>query len=284
MLHSDSIVLQPAQANTSNEIVPLFIESWPGKADSNRALLIVHGLGEHNGRYQHVPEYLGTEFRQIYAMDQRGHGRSGGLRGYAPNFDCFIEDIKRVAAEVASREQGRKLYLYAHSFGGLVALSYLLKERQTPFVGAIVSAPLLGITVKVPSYKKMLGEVLGRTLSRVQLRNEINPSLLSHDPRVVEAYVKDRLVHDKITPRLYLDMTTAMGWVNTQAGPLACPTLFLIPGDDRVVDSKKTLEFFRQLKYREKDVREYPGMFHEPHNETEKEKVFGDIKQWLKQH
>ena len=276
MLQSNSTIV------TSDQGVPLFVDRWQGGGKpSGRVLLIVHGLGEHGGRYQHFSEHLGDVFEQIYAMDNRGHGRSGGERGYAPQFDDLIEDLKRVAAYVQGREEGKKLYLLAHSFGGLIALRLLLKETTLPFEAAIISAPLLGVRLKVPGYKKLLGEVLGRTFSRVQLTNEVNPSYLTHDPNVVEAYVRDRLVHKKITPRLYLEMTAAMEWVLTQTGPLACPVLFIVPGDDRIVDSKKAIEFFRNLKYRDKELLEYPGMYHEAFNEIDKHKVFGDVKQWL---
>jgi alpha-beta hydrolase superfamily lysophospholipase len=263
--------------------VPIFVDRWQGGSSAGCALLILHGLGEHGGRYRHLAQELDGQFDVFYAMDQRGHGRSGGLRGYSPNFDRFLLDLKEVIAEIQERERGKKLFLLAHSFGGLVALEYLLKEKTVPFHGAIISAPLLGVTLKVPGYKKMLGEILGRTLSRVQLTNEINPAFLTHDPRVVEAYVNDRLVHDKITPRLYLDMTAAMEWTKAQTGPLACPTLFLVPGQDRVVDAEASLAFYNGLKFNQKELREYPEMYHEPLNETNRKKVFEDIKKWLKQ-
>lgn len=276
MLQSNSVIV------ATDQTIPLFVDCWQGASQTTgRVLLVVHGLGEHGGRYQHFSEYLGDVFDRIYAMDHRGHGRSSGERGYAPRFDDLIDDLKRVAAHVQAQEQGKKLYLLAHSFGGLVALRLLLKETNLPFQAAIISAPLLGVKLKVPKYKKLLGEVLGRTLSRIQLTNEVNPSHLSHDPKVVEAYVKDRLVHKKITPRLYLDMMATMDWVNQQTGPMACPVLFVVPGDDRIVDSKVTIEFFRGLKYRDKELLEYPGMFHEAFNEIEKQKVFGDVKQWV---
>jgi alpha-beta hydrolase superfamily lysophospholipase len=285
MLQSDSLVISGSQAVSKKDAaksdVPLFIDCWQGKEDAKQSLLILHGLGEHGGRYRHVPTFLGERFARFYAMDQRGHGRSGGLRGYAPSFQTLVDDLLSVASEIKAREGDKKLFLLAHSFGGLVALNLLLKERRVPFAGAAISAPLLGVTLKVPAYKKLLGELLGRTLSKVQLTNEINPSYLSHDPAIVEAYVNDRLVHEKITPRLYLDMCAAMDWVNAQSGPLACPTLFLLPGDDRIVDSGKTRALFQGLKYRDKELREYPEMYHEILNEVEKAKVFSDIESWL---
>lgn len=275
MLQSDSVLV------ASEGSVSLFMDIWPGKAQTGRVLMILHGLGEHGGRYRHLPEFLGQDFERFYAVDQRGHGRSGGLRGYAPSFEHFVKDLRHVAREVEAREPGKRIYLLAHSFGGLVALSLLLGERKTPFSGAIISAPLLGVALKVPAYKKALGELLGRTLCRVQLSNEINPSFISHDPQIVEAYVNDRLVHQKITPRLYLDMTAAMDWVMRQSGPLACPTLFLVPGQDKIVDSEKTLRLFRNIKYRDKELREYPEMYHEVLNEIDKAKVFEDVRKWL---
>jgi alpha-beta hydrolase superfamily lysophospholipase len=284
MLHAEttqSLVIPSASTSGLPE-VPLFVDMWPGQTTtSGKVLLILHGLGEHGGRYKHFPQYLGESFDRFYAMDQRGHGRSGGLRGYSPNFDQFVTDLLRVATDVQTREPGKKIYLAAHSFGGLVALRTLLKEKKVPFQGVIISAPLLGVTLKVPAYKKALGEFLGRTFSKVQLSNEVNPSHLSHDPAVVAAYVNDRLVHSKITPRLYLDMMQTIEWVKHQTGPLAAPVIFLIPGQDKIVDSEKTLEFFRNLKFRDKELREYPEMYHEVFNETAKTKVFEDVKKWL---
>ncbi|MEW6056525.1 MAG: lysophospholipase [Bdellovibrionota bacterium] len=289
MQQSESLVISDSKtlsvrssAQGRGQEVALFVDCWPGGSKEGDVLLIVHGLGEHGGRYRHLPKLLGEEFSRFYSMDQRGHGRSGGLRGYSPHFEQLAQDLKRVASEVQAKEEGKRLFLLAHSFGGLVALSLLLKEKKLPFAGAILSAPLLQVKMRVPRWKILLGEVLGRTLSRIQLSNEVNPSHLSHDPVVVAEYVNDRLVHQKITPRLYVDMTAAMQWIRSQTSGLSCPVLFLLPGKDLVVDSKATLEFFRNLKYRDKELREYPGMYHEVLNEVDKEQVAKDIRQWLK--
>src|SRR5262249_712255 len=108
MLHSDSIVIgEPtsgtAKAGTDTSLV---VAWWQGKSGRGTVLLIVHGMGEHGGRYRHVPSFLGEDFERFYALDQRGHGRSGGLRGYAPSFEAFLEDLKRVTAEIQEREKG----------------------------------------------------------------------------------------------------------------------------------------------------------------------------------
>lgn len=279
--HKPGESAKDSAAKATEEAVPLFVDCWQGRAGADRILLIVHGLGEHGGRYRHVAEHLNDQFERFYAMDQRGHGRSGGLRGYVPTFDHLVEDIKRVMREIQERERGKKIYVLGHSFGGLVVLRMLLNERTVPFEGAVISAPVLGLATKVPVIKQFLGELLSVAVSKFQMRNEINPSLLSHDPMVVEGYVNDRLVHNRITPGLYAEMMSTMDWVQRQFGPLACPSLFIVPGDDRLVDSSITMTFATNLKGAGKQINTYPGFYHEALNEIGKEAVFEDIKRWL---
>ncbi len=253
----------------------------PSKSSATRRVLFVlHGYGEHSGRYKHVPKYLAKQFDRFYAMDLRGHGRSGGLRGHSPSFDILISDLKIAIAEMQKRETGSRFFFLAHSFGGLIALKYLLTEKKVPFEFAAISAPLLQVAMPVPKILIGIAGVLNKTLSRIQLGNEINPMHLSHDPASTENFLRDRLVHSKITPRMYFSMLEGMEWVRNQTGPLACPTLFLVAGDDQVVSTPAVLEFYKNLKYREKELKQYPGMYHEIMNEIEREKVFADIRDW----
>ncbi len=261
--------------------VRLFVNCWKGSANNGRALLIVHGLGEHGGRYAHLPHHLGDTFETIYALDLRGHGRSTGLRGYSPSFDQFVDDVLLVANRLAPKES--KLVLLGHSMGGLIALRLLQRKKKVPFETAIISAPFLGLALEVPGWKKSLGKILSKSLSKVQLNNEINPSYLSHDPEAVTAYVNDRLVHSKCTPRLYVDLMDAVANVSTETVALACPSLFLVPGQDRIVKAEATLEYFAKLKDRHKTLKQYPGFYHEPMNEVGRAQVFADIKSWLQQ-
>jgi len=253
-----------------------------GSPQEHGALLILHGIGEHSGRYHHIPSFLSQDFDTFYTMDLRGHGRSAGLRGHTPSFDSFVEDLRLVVQEIKKREPQKKLYLLAHSFGGLISLRMILTDVKVLFEAVIISAPLLGVAVHVPWYKFLAAEILNYTLSALQLTNEINPSFLSHDPQVVEAYVKDRLVHRKMTPRLYFEMCKTIDWIFTQSGPFSCPVLFLVPGQDKIVSSAKTLEFYQNIKSQDKKLIEYPEMYHEILNEIGKEKVFEEIHAWLK--
>lgn len=266
--------------------IELFAQKWVGKGATinppSKILCIVHGFGEHGGRYLHVPGFLGDVFQSFYAIDLRGHGRSGGMRGDAPDIDTFVADLKHALIELRKREPTTsKFYLLAHSFGGLIALKLLLQEKKVGLEAAIISAPLLGLKLRIPKYKTVLANVLAHTVPRAQLSNEVNPSHLSHDPAIVEAYIKDRLVHRKMTPRLYIDLVRSMDWVVEQPGPLACPSLFLVPGSDKIVDSDRTLDFYRKIKYRYKQLMQYPHLYHEVFNEVDKAKVFEDVHQWV---
>lgn len=270
------------KASDGNEI---FMDRWespePPKSDSpRRVLFVLHGYGEHSGRYKHVPKYLSKQFDRFYAMDIRGHGRSGGLRGHSPSFDILISDMKIAIAEMMKREPGSRFFFLAHSFGGLIALKYLLTEKKVPFEFAAISAPLLEVAMPVPKALIAVAGFLNKTLSKIQLGNEINPMHLSHDPVSTENFLRDRLVHHKITPRMYFSMLEGMQWVKGQSGPLACPTLFMVAGDDQVVSTPAVLAFYKNLKYRDKELKQYPGMYHEIMNEVERGKVFDDIQEW----
>jgi alpha-beta hydrolase superfamily lysophospholipase len=245
-------------------------------------------MGEHCGRYLHFPHYLRNSVDVFYAYDHRGHGRSEGLRGYADRFDVFAEDLKLVIRNLDERLMSRfgksEIHVFAHSFGGLVALYTLFSDSRLPVQSLSLSAPLLGIKVAVPVVKKWAGIALSRVWGSIQMVNEIDPKDISHDPQVISAYVADRLVHNKITPRLFTEMTTAMNQVCKRESGLEYPLLMMIPEEDKITDSEASLRFFRALKQRDKLLKTYPGFYHESFNEIEKTKAFEDLETWLNQH
>ncbi len=266
----------------------LFVQHWraepaAGVEATGRALFIIHGMGEHSSRYAHVPSALSAKFTDVFAFDLRGHGRSTGIRGYAPSVDTLLNDIQ-ACFDASQQRLGPgdvvRWHVLGHSMGGLLTLRWLQTRRPT-LAGAVISAPFLGVALAVPAWKEKLGRVLLHTLPKVQLHNEINPSHISHDPAVVEAYVNDRLVHSKITSQLYFGLLAAIAAAKVDTRPLPCPSLFIVPLEDKLVDARESLEFFRNLKDRAKTLREYPGFYHESLNELERAKVFTHILEWV---
>lgn len=274
----------------------IFTQTWAGSlgalpGDTSRELLIIHGMGEHSSRYDSVIEGLGSSFNRIVAFDLRGHGRSSGIRGHVDSFDDFLSDVGRVLRWMKESSKGKKqnVFLYAHSMGSLIGLRFLQKfAGQFPELkAAVLSSPFLGIRLAVPKWKTLAAKVLVRTLDRLQLSNEINPSYISHDSRVVADYVKDRLVHNKCTPRLYFELLKAHEDVYKDA-VIPIPVLFLVPMADELVDAEKALSFIEdQLgkvsSKKQFTVQKYPGFYHEAHHEIKKDQVFRDVRNWMEQ-
>jgi alpha-beta hydrolase superfamily lysophospholipase len=259
-------------------------KDWQG----HRALIILHGLGEHGGRYVHAPHYLHSVVDAIYCLDHRGHGRSEGLRGHVEKFDTFTDDVALAVArldENLKKRFGRsEIHLLGHSMGGLIGLRTLLKHTGLPLHSASISAPLLGIRVPLPKLKKLAAYALSHLWGSLQMTSELDARLLSHDPDVVAAYQADRLVHQKGTPRFFTELQSAMADTMKKESGITVPLQMMIPLQDQIVDPDVSQRFFRSLKMRDKYLKTYPDFFHEPFNETGKAQAFEDLASWIKSH
>jgi alpha-beta hydrolase superfamily lysophospholipase len=260
----------------------LSLRRWHEEGVSHRwTFVVVHGHGEHGGRYRGLAEYFTPLGATVYAMDHRGHGRSGGQRGHTPSLERLLDDIDAVASH-AGEKSGRPLVLIGHSLGGLLAIAYTL-DRPDRVERAIFSAPALKLRIKVPPWKQALAGVLPRIAPRLSLANEIDASELSHDTEVVRAYREDPLVHNRITAGMY-QATIAQGERLIQRAAQLRTTFLLMQGrDDAIVDPGGSQRFFARATAPERAFCLYPGMYHEIFNELDRERVFGDIESWLTQ-
>jgi alpha-beta hydrolase superfamily lysophospholipase len=258
----------------------LFVHQWHAEGVPKQwTFVIVHGLGEHSGRYRHMAEWFAPLGADLHAMDLRGHGRSGGQRGYAPSLKALLDDIDIVIARARAGSDA-PVVIVGHSFGGLLAIAFAL-DRPDHVDKAVFSAPLLMPKVKVPAWKRAIAGVLPRVAPRLALSNEVDARLLSHDPEVASAYVNDPLVHDRITGGLYGD-TIARGEEFIRRAPeLRVPFLLMQGRDDEIVDPIGSQRFFARATASDRAFCVYPGMYHEIFNEVEQEKVFADIESWL---
>jgi alpha-beta hydrolase superfamily lysophospholipase len=254
---------------------------------TQRVLVVLHGMGEHGGRYLHFPHYLQSWVSGVYCLDHRGHGRSEGIRGHIERFDLFAEDAALAIHHLDEDLRKRfgiqpEIHLFAHSMGGLIALQSLFQFPDLPIRSVTLSAPVLGIAAKVPKIKKIAGRIISKVWGSMQMTSEVDPKALSHDENVALVYQADRLVHKKITPQLFFSMESSMASMRKRESGLNYPLQLVLPMQDRVVDSQVSLEFYRQLKSREKSLKTYPQFFHESHNELGKEQLFDDLLNWLK--
>ena len=222
-----------------------------------RALLIVHGLGEHGGRYQHFAHYLQGLYDVILAVDLRGCGRSEGIRGHVGRFDEYVDDVM-LAFDVLQKkiDPSTRIDLFGHSMGGLIVLRTLLFRPDLPIQNLIVSGPAIGSKVPVPFLKEVAGRVLAKVWGSFQMETGIDATLISHDPAVVQAYIKDRLVHSKATPSFYFSMKDAMKELIEKSIQPKDDTriLLLLAAEDEIVDIEPAKLFFENLKHEDKKI------------------------------
>lgn len=254
-------------------------------SNARAALLLVHGLSDHSGRYQEFCAAMADFGFSTFALDLRGHGHSEGRRGHVRRFDIFLQDLERFRREIQGlAPPGRPLFLLGQSMGGLIVLRYLEEYDAGGFSGAVLTSPWLGTSVQVPRWKVNMAHALSRVLPALPLSAGIPAELLSHDPRVADAYRQDPLVHNRITPRLYTESAEAMRLASERSDRVSIPLLFLLGGDDRIVDTPRAVALARSLRIGDVAIRVYPGQYHELFNEADRDLVLQDLREWLGRH
>ena len=253
-----------------------FVRDWPVPAGVTRrgSILLVHGLGEHSGRYGHVAERLAALGLEVCGYDLRGHGRSEGARGSIPRDDALLDDLRLVFGELDRR--GRAAgddappLLLGHSLGGTIAAAGTAGGWVAPRA-LVLSSPALALHVTRP--RAAVLKLARRLIPDRALPNALPVDKLSHDPAEVEAYRTDALVHDRITPRMYGFLADAGAAVRRDAARLTVPTLLLVAGDDALVDAHGSRELAAALAPGIGTLHFYDGLYHEIFNEREPDRA-----------
>lgn len=252
---------------------------WPAPQPSAR-LLLVHGLGEHAGRYALLAGALNRIGISVRAYDHRGHGHSAGKRGaIGPTADCLSRDIVDLFQAYAG-EADDVPFLLGHSMGGLVVMHAVLAHGLRPR-GLIASAPALAS--HAGRFQRLLATVLSRLAPNLAVGNGLPADKLSHAPQVAAQYLGDPLNHDRISARLARYLFTAGPQVIAAAPSLSVPTLLQIAAADHLVDPAGARAFAAAAPARLLHVHDYPGLYHELYNEAEpaRSQVVGDLCDWL---
>lgn len=248
-----------------------------GRAAARAAVVVVHGWGEHSGRYAALASWFADRGVHVYAPDLRGHGRSAGRRGHIARFSQYLSDLLAFRQAVASWSPVPQLLL-GHSFGGCVVLR-TLEVRADAIAAAIVSSPWLALFRRPPRWKT-LATLLADVLPAVQVPTGLDADDLSTDPLVGMAYRSDPLVHRVMTPRAYREITQLQRVTLAEGTRIASPLLVLLAGEDRIASAGVAGRFADSLAG-DVTVRRYDGFYHEVLNERGKAAVFADIEVWL---
>jgi len=260
----------------------LYYQRWRPEVAPKATLAVVHGFGEHSGRYGNVVDWFVPQGYTVHAFDLRGHGRSPGKRGHINRFADVREDVRSFLTLVSREEPDRPVFLLGHSQGGLIVLNYVLHD-PAGLAGVVASGPLLGQLAISPGLI-LMARILSRVLPSLALPSGIDATAISRDPAVVEAYVNDPLVHSLGTPRLATELIAAIEWTQAHAAELALPCLIVHGGADRLCAPEASRIFFEQVTFADKERREYEGYYHEVFNDVGKEQVLTDVQNWLERH
>jgi lysophospholipase len=240
---------------------------------------LIHGHGEHCGRYGHVIDALTAAGLAVYAVDLRGHGRSAGRRGHVMAWQDYIDDAATTHAAAVSDGLGElPRFQLGHSMGGLVAAQTAL-ARVAPLAGLILSGPLLGLSLPVPTLKALAGRVMSRLVPAFALPTGLDAALISHDPNEVAAYRADPLVHDRASSRWFTEMLAAIDDTHARAAELTMPTLVMHGGDDGLTDPDGSRRLAARLPDGELEI--FAGFYHEIFNEVERQRPIQRMTDWL---
>lgn len=272
---------------TTADGTDLLVRHWPadeveaGGAWAGRpwaSVLLVHGLGEHSGRYEHVGDQMAAAGMDVYAYDQRGNGGSGGRRGHVDRWSQLHDDLAERLAAVRVSAAGRPVVLYAHSMGGLVATGYLLSTRPKPDL-AVLTSPALDSAL--PGWKKVVARLLSGVSPTHGLSNDFDGSTLSRDPAVAVKAKADPASAKVTTTRFGAEALAEQGRVRRAVvGGFGIPTLVLHGLDDGLVPATASdvLDGVPSV-----ERRTYPGLRHELHNEPEGPEIMDEVIAWIRQ-
>ncbi len=260
----------------------MYARGWQPQDPPKAVLVLVHGLGEHVARYDHVATSLTGNGYALLGFDLRGHGKSGGPRGDSPGNEAFMQDIDFMFRQVNERLPGVRQFIYGHSLGGMLVLDYVL-SRQPALAGAVVTAPGLRTALEQQKVKVMLAKVLGTLLPSASLPSGLDANMLSHDPQVVDRYKHDPLVHDRISFGMGKNLLEMSRWIYAHAGNLNLPLLLMHGMEDGIAFRQGSQEFAQKAGDKV-TLKLWDGMYHEIHNEPEQAQVFAFMLDWLDQH
>jgi alpha-beta hydrolase superfamily lysophospholipase len=258
----------------------IFWRSWSPDDGTARALIVlVHGLGEHSGRYDHVVARLVDEGYAVHALDHRGHGRSDGPRALIEDMDDAVADLDTLVDMAVVAQPGLPVFMLGHSMGGLIGLRYAL-AHQDRLAGLILSAALAQLDA-VPRPLELVGRALSVIAPRAPLI-AIDPTLVSRDPAVVEAYRSDPLVHHgKVPARTAVQLADTVKRFPSTVSAITVPTLILYGTADGLATPAGSVMLAERIGTADLTAKAYDGLFHEILNEPERETVLGDIVSWL---
>ncbi len=265
----------------TSDRVALYYQQWTSSA--NRwPVVLVHGAGEHSGRYAQTAARLNQDGFSVYAFDLPGHGQSPGTRGHIARLEDCLTAIRMFLQQVSQDCPETRPILLGHSFGGLLSPLYAARFPET-LSGLVLSSPLWGVAVAIPIWKRALAHLLNPVWPSLTMRRPSTiEQTLSHDPHVAAQYARDPLTHTRASVHFYVELHRALSQLPSALPQLQLPVLVLQAGDDRIASAEATTRLFPGIGSPRKKLIVYEGYYHEVLNEVGNETVLQDLITWLR--
>ncbi len=253
--------------------------SWTPDLKTRAVVVLIHGLGEHAGRYAPTGSLLADAGYALLGFDLRGHGLSAGPRGHTPSYEALLNDVSEFLDHIRESYPQEPIFLYGHSLGGNLALNFALR-RKCHLEGVIASAPWLRVALEPSAAKMALAKILHVIAPGFTQEWGLDEAALSHDAQIAEDYDADPLVHGRISARLFVTVCDAGSWALERAQDFPVPLLLMHGLEDQVTSADASREFAARAGPR-CTWRGWDGMYHELHNEAGREQVVGAVIQWM---
>ncbi|MCX8123412.1 MAG: lysophospholipase [Spirochaetes bacterium] len=264
--------------------IEIFFQQWE-VPNPKAILVIIHGLGEHSGRYGNLIDALQNKGISIYGLDHRGFGRSGGKRGHVDSFMDYIYDIKIFINMIKDKHPAKPVIMLGHSMGGVLAIKYALTHAED-LDALILSSPGLVPAIEVPAWKKNLAIFLSSRIPSLTMPSGLDATTISRDKEVVKQYLDDPLVHDKVTPRFYVEMMNTIQECINRCGEIKLPLLVFHGTADALVLDEASKIVYQKASSKDKTLKLFEGLYHETMNEIEddRKKVLKVVTDWIVAH
>lgn len=250
------------------------------RSETKAVICLVHGMGEHSGRYEHFAQFFTNNGYSIITFDHRGHGKSEGLRGHVSSYQVLLDQVDKALEESSKRFPGEPKFIYGHSMGGNVVINHAL-SRNPRVLGVVASAPWLRLNVEVPKGKLLLAKIMANVWGRYRETSTLDSTDLSRDPAVAEAYDADPLVHRKISTKMFFSCYEHGEQAIADAPQLHMDMLLMHGTEDKITNYEASEEFVRNANDDMVSFKSWEGFYHELHNEPEQKEVFQYVLDWF---
>jgi alpha-beta hydrolase superfamily lysophospholipase len=263
----------------SNDGISLFGQSWMPEGTPRALINYVHGFKDHSSRFEKWALRLTDNGYGVIAIDLRGHGRSEGRRGYATGFGSYVQDVSVLCQRARELFGNSPQILYGQSLGGSIVANYLISESLLP-AASVITSPWFTLTHKPPMLKMTLAKAVRFLLPGLLVSSDLDAAGLSHDKEVIAQYLHDPLVHNSILPRLFFEIEQNGIKASKSIYKINVPLLVMHGTDDPITSFRQTRDFVMNAGNLT-TFKEWPGAYHELHNDTDEKEVFIFLLQWL---